>query len=596
LFVLDATTGATIWTIGLYNGLPPVTVANGVVYVPQGSNLNGYDEHVGASLWSYPLAGSNSLVTQPVILNGVAYVGDDHGHVYAANTTTGAVEWQYTVGTAASVSSPAASNGILYFGAKDGYAYGMDAGTGNLIWRFQTNANFSQGLAVRVSHLAVSTSSVIARAAPGSNPTSQTVTVTNLGSANLRLREFTALPSWLTVHGTPQTGGVSPLPPGMSQDISLEFNMPSNPQSYTFTLTFADQSADNTPVQVPVTVVIGSQKTLYVSSANGLYFLDPTTGVRMLRLFTSGCTFSPVAIGTNGIVYTAACNTLYALNAATGAVVWSYLAGGSFTNNSSAPPVLANGLIYAAANDNYVYALNATTGAFAWKTNVGAQSQLAVGAGTVFASAGPPYTGFVTALDAATGTVKWTRTFNNLSIGAPVYADSEVFVSSSRWSCTSNPCNGLWALDAATGGIVWSVGLYNGLPPVAVANGIVYVPQGGNLSAFDESVGASLWSFSLTTTHSINTSPMVIGTTVYVTSDDGKLSAISTAGNTRSVVWQASAGTVQPTAPVIGNGIGNGAIFVGGGDPNAYAFDLTNGSFVWKSPLVSRTQLTPTFG
>jgi len=49
---------------------------------------------------------------------------------------------------------------------------------------------------------------------------------------------------------------------------------------------------------------------------------------------------------------------------------------------------------------------------------------------------------------------------------------------------------------------------------------------------------------------------------------------------------------VQPTAPVIGNG----AIFVGGGDPNAYAFDLTNGSFVWKSPLVSRTQLTPMFG
>jgi glucose dehydrogenase len=83
----------------------------------------------------------------------------------------------------------------------------------------------------------------------------------------------------------------------------------------------------------------------------------------------AGIGSSPVVA--NGVVYAAADESnLYALNADTGAVLWTY-SGDAF---GSITPAVANGLVYIAGwLDGSLYALNASTGALVWK-NTNARS------------------------------------------------------------------------------------------------------------------------------------------------------------------------------------------------------------------------------
>ena len=113
--------GAPLWTFSLAGGLdhsvdPPVTVRNGLLYV---GSLSGYvailDAATGATHWRVciandscdaPTAGtewSTPLVTDGAIYLGVTFADLQHPHppggsaggVYALDTTTGSVLWQY---------------------------------------------------------------------------------------------------------------------------------------------------------------------------------------------------------------------------------------------------------------------------------------------------------------------------------------------------------------------------------------------------------------------------------------------------------------------------------------------------------------------
>jgi outer membrane protein assembly factor BamB len=72
--------------------------------------------------------------SSPLVANGLVYVGDWRGYVYALDERTGEVRWRFR--TRAEVKGAVAlAGGRLFVGSYDSHVYALDARTGKLIWR-----------------------------------------------------------------------------------------------------------------------------------------------------------------------------------------------------------------------------------------------------------------------------------------------------------------------------------------------------------------------------------------------------------------------------------------------------------------------------
>jgi hypothetical protein len=100
-------------------------------------------------------------------------------------------------------------------------------------------------------HFQISPSNVSLTTTSGQNPSPQTLTMSNGGNGPLTWNLTSSLPSWLTV--SPISGSLAP---GVSQSITLTFSLPATAGTYSTTLIFNDQSADNSPASVPVNVTV----------------------------------------------------------------------------------------------------------------------------------------------------------------------------------------------------------------------------------------------------------------------------------------------------------------------------------------------------
>ena len=124
------------------------------------NKLYAFNAGTGAPLPGWPLTitfpnfvGREVITTNPVVANGVVYVGTVNGHVYAFNATTGALlpGWPvgYPQGPAQSVySDPAVANGVAYVGANDHKFYAFNATTGALLWSASTGGAITSSPAV----------------------------------------------------------------------------------------------------------------------------------------------------------------------------------------------------------------------------------------------------------------------------------------------------------------------------------------------------------------------------------------------------------------------------------------------------------------
>jgi outer membrane protein assembly factor BamB len=72
--------------------------------------------------------------SSPVVANGLVYVGDQNGYVYAFRARTGGTRWTFR--THGAVKGGVAIAGRrLYVGSYDGHVYALNARTGHLLWR-----------------------------------------------------------------------------------------------------------------------------------------------------------------------------------------------------------------------------------------------------------------------------------------------------------------------------------------------------------------------------------------------------------------------------------------------------------------------------
>ena len=109
------------------------TLANGVA----GSPLAERPE----VLWRFEVP-EGAFEGTAAIVDGVVYLGDLDGSLYALNLSDGTERWKYEI-DGGFPSSPAVRDGRIYIGDYDGWLHCVDAKTGAELWRFETQAEIN---------------------------------------------------------------------------------------------------------------------------------------------------------------------------------------------------------------------------------------------------------------------------------------------------------------------------------------------------------------------------------------------------------------------------------------------------------------------
>jgi len=147
MFAVNAKTGKRAWKrpIGRCVAASPA-VANGIVYQSflnrppcnskaKPGRLEGeviaFAAGFGKIRWRTRIGPTES---SPLVVDGLVYVGDWRGRVYALDAATGRVRWTFQ-GKGRVKGAVARSGNRLYVGTYEGYLYALRADTGKQVWR-----------------------------------------------------------------------------------------------------------------------------------------------------------------------------------------------------------------------------------------------------------------------------------------------------------------------------------------------------------------------------------------------------------------------------------------------------------------------------
>jgi outer membrane protein assembly factor BamB len=137
VFAVSTSTHKKLWSVqpGLaIDGSP--AVANNTVYIGDGGSVYALDATTGATKWS--ISTSQSPATRaPIVVGGTVYFGGYNGSgatLWAVNGATGVVKWSKQLSTALYTGSPAFSNGLVYVGTFDGTIWALHASNGSVAW------------------------------------------------------------------------------------------------------------------------------------------------------------------------------------------------------------------------------------------------------------------------------------------------------------------------------------------------------------------------------------------------------------------------------------------------------------------------------
>lgn len=162
---------------------------------------------------------------------------------------------------------------------------------------------------------------------------------------------------------------------------------------------------------------------------------------------------------------------------------------------SNAPvtaPVVVDGVVFVGSNDRNLYALDASTGAILWSAPTGESivRSPAVADGRVYVgSEDSKVYAFPTSCSTPCAPL-WATPTNGRIFAAPAVADGVVYVGANRGTSGE-----MWALDAATGAVLWTAQVNSAPLGVAVSGDVVYAAW-GELAAFPTSCStpcAPLW-------------------------------------------------------------------------------------------------------
>ena len=323
-----------------------------------GASPGGPAAHDETRLWSHATQGWVSAA--PTVVDGVVYVGSNDHRVYALDAATGDELWSYATGEVVA-SVPTVADGVVYVGSNDNHLHALDADTGEKLWNYDTGSWVLHPPAVSGGKV------YLGAQVDGNNR------VVALDAA-----------SGAVVWTAQETRGydAEPAPAAVGNLVYT----PGDEHGEFHALEAATgQLAWSAPVSSYVkTVPTVLEGVVYLTVVNTAYALDESTGE---VIWSYGTERYPAqdfpALVVDGVYYLSPDQFTHALDAATGDVLWTYEAPG-FT---SAAPVVADGVIYGAAEGGHIFALDTTTGAERWTlaTDSLALQSLSVSDGVLYA-------------------------------------------------------------------------------------------------------------------------------------------------------------------------------------------------------------------
>lgn len=278
-------------------------------------------------------------------------------------------------------------------------------------------------------------------------------------------------------------------------------------------------------------VVVG--RTLYVGGRDGrLRAIDVADGTERWNLGFDGAVNVPVAYADGTLFAGTTDGHVHAVDGDGGIAIfglrfdarqWSI----EVDDGVLSPPAASDGTVYAATVGGTLFALDAESGTADWRYAGGGKqfSAPAVGANRVFLNR-PARRERLVALAAESGDEEWSFTHGTETaavFSTPVVHDGQVFLGS--------PDGNVYALDAATGDVQWTVEF--GTPVVsgpAVTEAVTFASdRDGDVRAIDRESGERLWRASLDFPGSVRGPPTVAEESLYVASAAGTIRALDTA-------------------------------------------------------------------
>jgi outer membrane protein assembly factor BamB len=264
--------------------------------------------------------------------------------------------------------------------------------------------------------------------------------------------------------------------------------------------------------------------TVYAGSSDGRLYAVSMTDGKLLWSYDGKEEMGTSPAVAGGVVYVMSLqDTLWAIDARTGEWKWLHRREAKgidrgFTVRGAAPAVVRDGTVYGAYSDGWVAAMDAATGQVRWERLVAPSGEytdvdgLALEGDRLFAAA---YSGAVVALDAATG--------------AQVWSTREPFahrISMRDGLVVAVGANQVSGLVPATGQQVWSWPLHGGpgAAPVFAGRWILVPAQEGGVRFVEPSSGRTLRAFDGGS--GVVGAPGVLGSRVYVLSNGSTLYAL----------------------------------------------------------------------
>jgi outer membrane protein assembly factor BamB len=260
----------------------------------------------------------------------------------------------------------------------------------------------------------------------------------------------------------------------------------------------------SSPAVVGGRVYVGSAQASVFDSSGMVYCLDARTGKRVWQFQTPKQIFSsPSVVGGRvyvgeGLHVDAGCK-FYCLDARTGKKLWATATKG----HTESSPAVVGGRLYAGAGSDGVYCLDAQTGKVIWHVGGGGAAHVdvspLVATGRVFVGTGYGRLRAM-ALDAKTGKTVWESPSDLPVWGDPAPSGANVLLGVGNGdfgkSHPTNPRGGVWCVRAATGKTVWRRDLPDAVLTAATVRGArAFVGcRDGKVYALDTATGAVVWS------------------------------------------------------------------------------------------------------
>jgi outer membrane protein assembly factor BamB len=148
LYALDASTGATDWSVGLAGtyGFSALAYDGQVVFALNYDGLlTAFSASTGTELWATQMPDQWAFTAPPTAYDGVVYVSGAGygGYVYAVSEADGVVQWEGTVENG-DKSSPAVDDSGVYvsYACQQDYRFSL---SGNLVWHHTTSCEGGGG-------------------------------------------------------------------------------------------------------------------------------------------------------------------------------------------------------------------------------------------------------------------------------------------------------------------------------------------------------------------------------------------------------------------------------------------------------------------